>query len=53
MGKSKPVRKLTEQEVQAISEILERGDNVEIKTGKDGDIIILEVKRKIASRYES
>ncbi|MDO4334164.1 MAG: hypothetical protein Q4C58_15980 [Eubacteriales bacterium] len=53
MSKNRPVRELTEQEVQIISEILENGNNAEIKPGKDGNIIILEVKRKTASRYES
>lgn len=48
MSKNRPVRELTEQEVQIIREILENGNSVEIKPTKDG-IIILEVKRKRSS----
>lgn len=37
---------LTQEAVQAISRILERGNSVEIKPRKD-DIIILEIKRQL------
>lgn len=50
MSKNRPVRELTEQEVQIIREILERGNSAEIKPGKDGNIIILEVKRNLTNR---
>lgn len=47
-----PIRDLNEQEVQIIHEILEHGNSAEIKPGKDGNIIILEVKRKPTDRSQ-
>lgn len=47
MSKHKIIKDITEKDIQAIREILEHGNNAEIKTNKDGNIIILEVKKKI------
>lgn len=52
MSKNRPVRDLTEQEVQIIREILENGNTAEIKPIKDGELIILETQKKLASKSQ-
>lgn len=36
-------------DVKAIREILSRGNNAEVKQNKNGDVIVLEISKKIAS----
>ena len=40
------VRKLTATELETIDDILDRGNDAEIKLNKSGEIIIYEVERK-------
>ncbi len=37
---------------KAVREIICRGNNAEVKKNKDGDIIILEVRKKIKKKIE-
>lgn len=35
---------------RAVSEIVSRGNDAEVKRGRDGDILVLEVRKKIVKR---
>ena len=37
---------------KAVSEIVSRGNDAEVKQGRDGDILVLEVKKKIIKRIK-
>jgi len=37
---------------RAVSEIVSRGNDAEVKQGRDGDILVLEVRKKIVKRIK-
>jgi len=37
---------------RAVSEIVSRGNDAEVKRGRDGDILVLEVRKKIIKRIK-
>lgn len=37
---------------RAVSEIVSRGYDAEVKRGRDGDILVLEVRKKIVKRIK-
>lgn len=41
---------IKEIDIQAIKDILDRDNTAEVKRNKEGDIIILEVKKKIVNK---
>lgn len=41
---------IKENDIRAINDILSRDNTAEVKRNKEGDIIILEVKKRIANK---